>query len=40
MWWRGGGRDLAATHLSRRALSVDDVMPPAEILDPKSWGLD
>ena len=40
MWWRGGQRDLRATHLSRRPLSLGDVMPPAEILDPKYWGLD
>jgi hypothetical protein len=40
MFWRGGQRNLTATHLSRRPLSVGDVMPPAELLDPETWGAD
>jgi hypothetical protein len=31
---------LEAARLSRRPLTLDEVMPPANLLDPKSWGLD
>jgi hypothetical protein len=32
--------EFVATRLSRRPLALDEVMPLAELLDPKFWGLD
>jgi hypothetical protein len=38
--WGSDAWYLDATQLSRRPLSLDEVMPPASLLDPKFWGLD
>jgi hypothetical protein len=31
---------MTATHLSRRPVTLDEVTPPVNLLDPKFWGLD
>jgi hypothetical protein len=38
--FRGTRKDFTAVRLSRRPIGFDEIMPPAEILDPKFWGLD
>jgi hypothetical protein len=37
---RGYRSELVATRLSRRPVTLDEAMPPAELLAPKFWGLD
>jgi hypothetical protein len=29
-----------ATHLTRRPIKLDEIKPPAELLDPRRWGID
>jgi hypothetical protein len=31
---------FTAVHLARRPLSIDEVKPPAELLDPRAWGIE
>jgi hypothetical protein len=38
--WGSSYWAIEAARLSRRPLTLDEVMPPAELLDPKFWGLD
>ncbi|HUI96025.1 MAG TPA: hypothetical protein VLX44_09755 [Xanthobacteraceae bacterium] len=38
--WHLFGVNFVATRVTRRPLDTNDVTPPAEILDPTSWGLD
>jgi hypothetical protein len=37
---RAGPRQWHATRFARRPVSVDEIRPPAEILDPKLWGIE
>jgi len=37
---RAGSRQWHATRFARRRVSVDEIRPPAEILDPKLWGIE
>jgi hypothetical protein len=39
-WNNGGEQIFAATHLSRRPLRLDQVMPLPDLFEPKRWGLD
>ena len=39
-WGWGSQQIFTAVRLSRRPVRLQEVMPPAALLDPKSWGLD
>jgi hypothetical protein len=35
-----GSREWTATRFARRPVSLDEIRPPAEILEPKLWGIE
>jgi hypothetical protein len=39
-WERGRRRVWTAVSFARRPISIDEIKPPASILDPRTWGID
>jgi hypothetical protein len=39
-WSRGSRREWTAVQVTQRPVSLNEIMPPAELVDPKTWGID
>jgi hypothetical protein len=40
LFGRGSRRTWTAIRLTRRPIGIDEIKPPAELLDPQRWGID
>jgi hypothetical protein len=38
-WSRGSGQSWTAVRFARRPVTLNEVTPPAALLDPKLWGI-
>jgi hypothetical protein len=36
---RGGRRTWTAIRVTRRPINLDEIKPPAELLEPQTWGI-